>query len=443
MLPGLLFYTMTHFCATLPATYLPLEMQKRALGSDATGTILASYMWASAGSCLIAPYLYRLKRVKLQIVTCACVFLLASCSFSFIFHVPDKYIQVTAVIVRVVQGVSGGLIENFQGSAYITIYSRNIGMISGLLEISCDVGYLSAPVIGALIYERYGFVMTQLLTCAVITAIFVWLVVSPDFDTTQEEEEEEEDTTDRIGFTNICRSFPMMMLMTLPVMGEFVISVPTSFLATLLHDDYGYSTSYTGFVFLGMGAAYVAITPVIGYLSDMEKFNPFIMTALAPVLLLCALFTMSVSRLIRAPITYTQILLGYTVSGFAAGVGNGPMLQALIRAWHYTNPGQNSPQAYSFITSFMLLTFPVGEALGTTIGGFLYEKIGFLLITELQVAMLLLYSAAMILFVLTYGRKINSKYSDHTMTSSVTESDDISPLIKHETSIHYTNSDTE
>ena len=39
------------------------------------------------------------------------------------------------------------------------------------------------------------------------------------------------------------------------------------------------------------------------------------MTALAPVLLLCALFTMSVSRLIRAPITYTQILLGYTVSG--------------------------------------------------------------------------------------------------------------------------------
>ena len=39
------------------------------------------------------------------------------------------------------------------------------------------------------------------------------------------------------------------------------------------------------------------------------------MTALAPVLLLCGLFTMSISKLIRAPVTYTQILLGYTVSG--------------------------------------------------------------------------------------------------------------------------------
>ena len=52
---------------------------------------------------------------------------------------------------------------------------------------------------------------------------------------------------------------------------------------------------------------------------------------------------------------------------------------------------------------------PHPKALGTTTGGFLYEKIGFLLITELQVAVLLLYSAAMILFVLTYGRKVATR----------------------------------
>ena len=57
----------------------------------------------------------------------------------------------------------------------------------------------------------------------------------------------------------------------------------------------------------------------------------------------------------------------------------------------------------------MLLDRPHPKALGTTIGGFLYEKIGFLLITELQVAILLLYSAAMILFVLTYGRKVATR----------------------------------
>ena len=53
--------------------------------------------------------------------------------------------------------------------------------------------------------------------------------------------------------------------------------------------------------------------------------------------------------------------------------------------------------------------YPTPKVLGTTVGGFVYERIGFLLITELQVAILLLYSGAMLLFVLTYGRKVATR----------------------------------
>ena len=389
------------------------------LSSDATGGILAAYTWASAVSCLIAPYIFKLHHTKLLVLISAGVFSLASIAYSFIFMVPNGWVKWVAIVVRAVMGCSGGFVGNFICSSLLMIYSRRIGMISGLINMACDLGFLVAPLVGPFFYNRIGFEMTQLSAASVITAVLIWVVIAPEFDHPEAVNipTESEGASWLSAYIKIFKCFPLMFLLLSPFINQITVCLPTAFLGTLLHDTFNLSSNYTGYVFIGMGLAYASVTPIMAYLSDIPRFNHFIAILFSPILLSLSLGIISISRVLTTPLTFIQVLVGYTASGLASGVGNGPIWGAMIRAWAYQYP--NSADQTAFLTSIYLLTYPLGNAIGTTVGGFLYERMGFVTIIEVQVGLLALYSVVMLGFTLTYGRWIQREWNQNQNSLNV------------------------
>ena len=362
-------------------------------------------MWAAAGACLVAPYLYSLKRIKLLLVCSAGVFLLTSCAFSAIFLLPPQYMQYAALGIRIVQGVSGGLFENFFCSALLTVHSERVGTVSGLIEVACDIGTLMAPIIGAFLYEEFGFVTTQLIPCVVLAIMLLWMTQAPGFGTETVPHAEEE--AQGSGFSKIFTCFPLMFLMFLPFSTMAIMTLPMSFMAPFVHQTYNLSARYTGYIFTVTGLAYSVTCPLIGYFSDMPGFNPFTAILLCPIILLLSQGTMFASHLLTIPLNYPQILVAYAGVGFGCGIGNGPVLVAIFKAWTYNNVGLRDHSA--FITSFFLLCYPLGMAAGTSLGGILKENMSFMTIIQGQVMFLAVYSILMIVFTLTYGRRIQQQ----------------------------------
>uniref|UniRef100_A0A2K5YRC6 Solute carrier family 18 member B1 n=1 Tax=Mandrillus leucophaeus TaxID=9568 RepID=A0A2K5YRC6_MANLE len=303
--------------------------------------------------------------------------------FGVLDRVPDGPVFIAmCFLVRVMDAVSFAAAVTASSSILAKAFPNNVATVLGSLETFSGLGLILGPPVGGFLYQSFGYeVPFIVLGCIVLLMVPLNMYILPNYESDPGE-----------------HSF--WKLIALPKVGliAFVInSLSSCFgfldptLSLFVLEKFNLPAGYVGLVFLGLALSYAISSPLFGLLSDkMPPLRKWLLVFGNLITAGCYILLGPVPVLhIKSQLWLLVLIL--VVNGISAGMSIIPTF----------------PEILSFIWLDVCLSIAF---LGPTLGGFLYEKIGFEWAAAIQGLWALISGLAMGLFyLLEYSRRRRSK----------------------------------
>lgn len=355
-------------CYSILGPFFPKEAEKKGVSNTVTGMIFGCYaLFDLLASLVFGKYLVQIG-AKFMFVAGMFVSGGVTILFGVLDQVPDGPIFIAmCFLVRVADAVSFAAAITASFSILVKAFPNNVATVLGSLEIFSGLGLVLGPPLGGFLYQSFGYEMPFiLLGCIVLLMVPLNMYILPNYDSDPGK-----------------HSF--WKLITLPKVAliAFVInSLSSCFgfldptLSLFVLEKFNLPAGYVGLVFLGLALSYSISSPLFGLLSDKIPH-------LRKWFLVWGNIITAVCYMLLGPIPVLQIksqlwllVLILVLNGVSAGMSIIPTIPEILSC-AYENGFEEGLSTVGLVSGLSSAMWSVGAFIGPTLGGFLYEKIGF------------------------------------------------------------------
>nr|XP_030868398.2 MFS-type transporter SLC18B1 isoform X2 [Gorilla gorilla gorilla] len=388
-------------CYSILGPFFPKEAEKKGASNTIIGMIFGCFaLFELLASLVFGNYLVHIG-AKFMFVAGMFVSGGVTILFGVLDRVPDGPVFIAmCFLVRVMDAVSFAAAMTASSSILAKAFPNNVATVLGSLETFSGLGLILGPPVGGFLYQSFGYeVPFIVMGCIVLLMVPLNMYILPNYESDPGE-----------------HSF--WKLIALPKVGliAFIInSLSSCFgfldptLSLFVLEKFNLPAGYVGLVFLGMALSYAISSPLFGLLSDKRP-------PLRKWLLVFGNLITAGCYMLLGPVPILHIksqlwllVLILVVSGLSAGMSIIPTFPEILSCAH-ENGFEEGLSTLGLVSGLFSAMWSIGAFMGPTLGGFLYEKIGFEWAAAIQGLWALISGLAMGLFyLLEYSRKKRSK----------------------------------
>ncbi|XP_072499481.1 MFS-type transporter SLC18B1 isoform X6 [Notamacropus eugenii] len=238
----------------------------------------------------------------------------------------------------------------------------------GSLEIFSGLGLVLGPPLGGFLYQTFGYEVPFIfLGCLVLLMVPINMCILPNY---------VDSAPSQHSFWKLI-ALPKIGLISFVIIslsGGFGFLDPT--LSLFVLKKFNLSAGYVGLVFLGLALSYSISSPLLGLLSDKIPY-------LRKWLLVSGNIITAVCYMLLGPVPILHIesqlwllVLVLVVNGISAGMSIIPTFPEVLSC-AYENGFEEELSTLGLVSGLFGAMWSLGAFIGPTLGGFLYEKIGF------------------------------------------------------------------
>ncbi|XP_045400352.1 MFS-type transporter SLC18B1 [Lemur catta] len=384
-------------CYSILGPFFPKEAEKKGASNTIIGMIFGCYaLFELLASLVFGNYVVHIG-AKFMFVAGMFVSGGVTILFGILDQVPEGPIFIAmCFLVRVMDAISFAAAVTASSSILAKAFPNNVATVLGSLEIFSGLGLILGPPVGGFLYQSFGYELPFIfLGCVVLLMVPLNMCILPNYESDPGQ-----------------HSF--WKLITLPKVGLLVFVInslsscfgfldPT--LSLFVLEKFNLPAGYVGLVFLGLALSYAISSPLFGLLSDkMPHVRKWL-------LVFGNLITAGCYVLLGpVPILHIQsqlwlLVLILVVHGISAGMSIIPTFPEILSC-AYENGFEEGLSTLGLVSGLFSAMWSVGAFIGPTLGGFLYEKIGFEWAAAIQGLWALISGLAMGLFyVLEHSRR--------------------------------------
>ncbi|XP_003404052.2 MFS-type transporter SLC18B1 isoform X1 [Loxodonta africana] len=355
-------------CYSILGPFFPKEAEKKGASNTVIGMIFGCYaLFNLLASLAFGKYLVHIG-AKFMFVAGMFVSGGVTVLFGVLDKVPEGPIFIAlCFLVRVADAISFAAAITASFSILVKAFPNNVATVLGSLEIFSGLGLVLGPPLGGFLYQSFGYEVPFIfLGCVVLLMVPLNMYILPNYEADPGE-----------------HSF--WKLITLPKVAliAFVInslSAGLGFLDPTLSlfvlEKFNLPAGYVGLVFLGLALCYAISSPLFGLLSDkMPHLRKWLLVFGSLITAGCYMLLGPVPVLhIKSQLWLLVLVL--VVNGVSAGMSIIPTFPEILSC-AYENGFEEGLSTLGLVSGLFGATWSVGAFLGPTLGGFLYEKIGF------------------------------------------------------------------
>ncbi|XP_054578062.1 MFS-type transporter SLC18B1 isoform X2 [Eptesicus fuscus] len=255
-----------------------------------------------------------------------------------------------------------------RGHNSLWAFPNHVATVLGSLEIFSGLGLVLGPPLGGFLYQSFGYeVPFILLGCIILLMVPFTMYILPSY---------EESNPGQHSFWKLI-SLPKVALITFIITS---LSACFGFLDPILSlfvlKKFNLPAGHVGLVFLGLALSYTISSPLCGLLSDkMPHLRKWFLVFGNIITAGCYMLLGPV------PVLHIQsqlwlLVLMLVVIGISSGMSIIPTFPEIISCAH-ENGFEEGLSTLALVSGLFSAMWSVGAFMGPTLGGFLYERIGF------------------------------------------------------------------
>ncbi|XP_027706412.1 MFS-type transporter SLC18B1 isoform X2 [Vombatus ursinus] len=355
-------------CYSILGPFFPNEAEKKDVSNTVIGMIFGCYaVFNLLSSLLFGKYLVFIG-AKFMFVAGMFVSGGTTILFGMLDRAPDGPVFITmCFLVRTVDAMSFAASITASSSIVAKAFPNNVATVMGSLEIFSGLGLVLGPPLGGFLYQTFGYeVPFVFLGCLVLLMVPLNMYILPNYDSAPSQH----------SFWKLV-TLPKVGLLSLVIIslsGSFGFLDPT--LSLFVLNKFNLSAGYVGLVFLGLALSYAISSPLFGLLSDKIPY-------LRKWLLVSGNIITAVCYMLLGPVPILHIesqlwllVLVQVVNGISAGMSIIPTFPEVLSC-AYENGFEEGLSTLGLVSGLFGAMWSLGAFIGPTLGGFLYEKIGF------------------------------------------------------------------
>ncbi|XP_024614899.1 MFS-type transporter SLC18B1 isoform X3 [Neophocaena asiaeorientalis asiaeorientalis] len=323
-------------CYSILGPFFPKEAEKKGASNTVIGMIFGCYaLFNLLASLVFGKYLVHIG-AKFMFVAGMFVSGGVTVLFGVLDQVPEGPVFIAmCFLVRIIDAISFAAAITASSSILAKAFPNNVATVMGSLETFSGLGLVLGPPLGGFLYQSFGYeVPFILLGCIVLLMVPLNMCILPNYESDPGK-----------------HSFWKLIILPKVAFISFVItSLSSGFgfldptLSLFVLEKFNLPAGYVGLVFLGLALSYTISSPLVGLLSDE-------MPHLRKWLLVFGNLITAGCYMLLGPAPFLHIK---SENGFEEGLSTVGLVSGLFGAM-----------------------WSVGAFVGPTLGGFLYEKIGF------------------------------------------------------------------
>nr|XP_009687135.1 PREDICTED: MFS-type transporter SLC18B1 isoform X2 [Struthio camelus australis] len=364
-------------CYSILGPFFPAEAEKKGASNTVVGMIFGCFaLFNFLTSLILGNYLTQIG-AKFMFVAGMFVSGCVTILFGMLDKVPSGPVFISlCFLVRAMDAVGFAAAMTASFSILAKAFPNNIATVMGSLEIFTGLGMVLGPPLGGFLYQSFGYEVPFItLGCLMLVLVPVNMFLLPKYDSIPSKD----------SFWKLVL-LPEVLLLCLTI---FSLSACLGFLdptmSLFILKKFKLPAGYVGLVFLGLALSYSLSSPFLGLLSDkLPYLRKWLLVSGGLITAVC--FFM----LGPAPVLHIE-----SDNGFEEGLSLLGLVSGLLSAM-----------------------WSLGAFVGPTLGGFLYEKLGFEWASAIQGGWSLLSGLAIGIFYIIEATRRSSSSSLQNLSGS-------------------------
>ncbi|TKC43544.1 hypothetical protein EI555_021106, partial [Monodon monoceros] len=367
-------------CYSILGPFFPKEAEKKGASNTVIGMIFGCYAFFNLlASLVFGKYLVHIG-AKFMFVAGMFVSGGVTVLFGVLDQVPEGPVFIAmCFLVRIIDAISFAAAITASSSILAKAFPNNVATVMGSLETFSGLGLVLGPPLGGFLYQSFGYeVPFILLGCIVLLMVPLNMCILPNY----------ESDPGKHSFWKliILPKVAFISLVITSLSSGFGFLDPT--LSLFVLEKFNLPAGYVGLVFLGLALSYTISSPLVGLLSDKM-----------PIFTSKSFCGLSLSASKEMASCFWK--LNHSRSALVVGADISHKWYLCWNEFNFNFPRDSQLRTVSLLTTDTLVSlcsengfeeglstlglvsglfgalWSVGAFVGPTLGGFLYEKIGF------------------------------------------------------------------
>ncbi|EEB18798.1 Chromaffin granule amine transporter, putative [Pediculus humanus corporis] len=357
-------------CVSLQAPFYPKEAEKKGATATEYGLVFGIFELVVF---IISPiYGKHLNRIGPKLLFNGGIFTVGICAilFGLLDRIQGRHSFITlSFLIRIVEAMGNAAFLTASFAIIAKEFPNNVATTFASLETFFGLGLIVGPTVGGALYQIGGYTtpFAVLGSCLFLSAIMTSFIL-PDHG--------ESDVNSKGGGSLLeVLKIPGVLLAACSIV---VTSVSIGFLQATLEPHlrhFNFQPVILGLMFVINGGTYALTAPCWGWLCD-KKVHPKMVTVVGCVLIIFGFLLIGPAPFFSTPATIELSVIGLVGHGF----GIAAQLVASFTDALRTSISQgfsNNLETYGLISGLWTSTFALGAFIGPSLGGILYDTIGF------------------------------------------------------------------
>ncbi|XKL60510.1 hypothetical protein PGB90_007567 [Kerria lacca] len=357
-------------CASLQAPFYPAEAEKKGATATEYGLVFGIFEFV----CFVAsPFFGKMvERIKPKILLTAGALVnsVSVICFGFIDFIDDR---VTFVILSFVfritasLGTSAAVVSAFSISIYT--FQNDVGMMMSTLEMFSGLGFIIGPTTGGLLFHVGGFLFPFLCigTLSLIVVTLTWILI-PD----AIEKQDEKKSKGKI--LSLLRNPAIAM----DSISSIVASLSQGFVFVTLEPNlrqFNVSQVAVDFIFIIIAITYAVTSPIFGKIAD-KYVNPKYFIVISRILSIISYLIIGPLPILPIPKTLILWTIALFIQGLALSMGAVSSFVDSVKSAVKAGYPEDMT-TFGLMSGMWISCFSCGAFIGPSVGGFLYDYVGF------------------------------------------------------------------
>lgn len=349
--------------------FFPKEAEKKGASNTVIGMIFGCYaLFELLASLFFGKYLVQIG-AKFMFVSGMFVSGGVTILFGLLDQVPDGPVFIAlCFLVRIADAISFAAAITASFSILAKAFPNHVATVLGSLEVFSGLGLVLGPPLGGFLYQSFGYeVPFILLGCIILLMVPLTMYILPSY---------EESNPGQHSFWKLI-SLPKVALLTFIITSLsacFGFLDPT--LSLFVLKKFNLPAGHVGLVFLGLALSYTISSPLCGLLSDKIPHLRKWFLVFGNIITAGCYMLLGPVPVLHIQSQLWLLVLMLVVIGISSGMSIIPTFPEIISCAH-ENGFEEGLSTLALVSGLFSAMWSVGAFMGPTLGGFLYEKIGF------------------------------------------------------------------
>nr|XP_006136319.1 MFS-type transporter SLC18B1 [Pelodiscus sinensis] len=355
-------------CYSILGPFFPREAEKKGASDTVVGLVFGCFAVSYfLTSLILGNYLVQIGAKFIFVAgmfVSGCITIL----FGMLDKAPDGPIFIgLCFLVRAMDAIGFAAAMTASFSILAKAFPNNIATVMGSLETFTGLGLVLGPPIGGFLYQSFGYeVPFIVLGCLVLLLVPLNMYLLPKYDA----------VTSKDSFWTLI-TLPKVVFLCFTI-----ISVSASFgfldptMSLFILEKFKLPAGYVGLVFLALALSYSLSSPLFGLLSDSMPHLRKWFLVFGGLLTALSLFLLGPAPILHIKSKLWMFVLLLVLHGFSTGMISVSLFPEILSC-AYENGFEQGLSVLGLVSGLRGAMWSVGAFIGPTLGGFLYEKVGF------------------------------------------------------------------